>query len=83
MSDKKKGMPKRGHITPKQADAMQDKLRAAIIAVTKHIDRNNVSPGQMPYLKKYRKMLMDANNYFGWSVRTHAYDAPSKKRQIQ
>jgi len=74
----KKTKPKGSHLTPKQADAVQAKLRAAIVAVTRQIERKNMSPGQLPYLKKYRKMLQDTNNYFTWSVRTQAYDDPKK-----
>ena len=79
MATAKKTKAQGAHLTPKQADALQAKLRAAIVAVTRQIERKNMSPGQLPYLKKYRKMLQDANNYFGWSVATHAYDKPSKK----
>lgn len=70
--------------TPKQADAMQDKLRAAIIATTRQIEKlEGKNPTQVKALKKYRKMLTDANNHFGWSVRTLAIDYPTAKRRIK
>lgn len=66
--------------TDKQVNAMKKKLAAAIIEVTKVIDQKN--PMAQPYaslLKKYRKMLQDANNYLGWSVALKAQDKPSMR----
>ena len=83
MATKKAGMSKSAHLTPKQADALQEKLRSAIRATTKQIERKNMNPTHVQSLKKYRKMLMNANEFFGWSIRNKAYDAPSRKRQIQ
>ena len=69
--------------TPKQVEAVNEKLRAAIRATTALIDKKNLNKGQASALKRYRKMLQDANNFFGWSVKTLALDRPSKKRQIR
>jgi hypothetical protein len=59
-------------ITRKQADNLQSKLRSAIRATTAMIEKKNLNPNHVKALKKYRKMLQDANNYFGWSVSTLA-----------
>ena len=59
-------------ITRKQADNLQSKLRSAIKATTAMIEKKNLDPDHVKALKKYRKMLQDANNYFGWSVSTLA-----------
>ena len=59
-------------LTHKQADGLQAKLRAAIKATTALIDKKGLNSNHVKALKKYRKMLQDANNYFGWSVSTLA-----------
>lgn len=59
-------------MTRKQADNLQSKLRSAIRATTAVIEKKNLNPTHVKALKKYRKMLQDANNYFGWSVSTLA-----------
>lgn len=59
-------------MTRKQADNLQSKLRSAIKATTAMIEKKNLDPDHVKALKKYRKMLQDANNYFGWSVSTLA-----------
>ena len=59
-------------MTRKQADNLQSKLRSAIRATTAVIEKKNLNPTHVKALKKYRKMLQAANNYFGWSVSTLA-----------
>ena len=64
--------------TNKQVNAMKKKLAAAIREATKVMEQKY--PMAQPYasfMKKYRKMLQDANNYLGWSVAPKAQDKPT------
>lgn len=67
-----KASPKQVFLTHKQVDGLQVKLRTAIKATTALIDKKGLNPTHVKALKKYRKMLQDANNYLGWSVSTLA-----------
>lgn len=67
-----KKAPKQVFLTHKQVDGLQVKLRTAIKATTALIDKKGLNPTHVKALKKYRKMLQDANNYLGWSVSTLA-----------
>ena len=60
-------------LSEKQAADLQKKLRAAIAATTKQLERKNLDNPWKADLKKYRKMLMDANNFFGWSIASKCY----------
>lgn len=69
-------------LSEKQAADLQKKLRAAIAATTKQLERKNLDNPWKSDLKKYRKMLMDANNFFGWSIAPKCSSKSTAKRTL-
>ena len=70
-------------LTEKQAADLQKKLKAAIAATTKQLERKNLQNPWKTDLKKYRKMLMDANNFFGWSIAQKCYtNKPTARMRV-
>lgn len=58
--------------THKQANAVQEKLRIAIRATTKLIDKKGLNSIHVRKLKRYRKMLQNANEWYSWNITTIA-----------
>ena len=81
-----KATPKRkcAHITEKEASLVKNKVRSAIAATTRlmeKLEKSGAPKNEVPYIsiKRFRKRLMDANNFFGWRVEVYAWEAPRHK----
>ena len=68
-------------LSEKQAAGLQKQLKKTIAAVTKQLERKNMDNPWKTDLKKYRKMLMDANNFFGWSIAPRCYTNKTTARK--
>ena len=55
-------------LTTTEANRVQDKLRTAIRSTTALMEKKNLDPEAAKRLKRFRKMLQDANEWFGWNV---------------
>ena len=55
-------------LTTTEANRVQGKLRTAIRSTTALMEKKNLDPESAKRLKKFRKMLQDANEWFGWNV---------------
>ena len=55
-------------LTATEASRVQGKLRTAIRSTTALVEKKNLEPETAKRLKKFRKMLQDANEWFGWNV---------------
>lgn len=72
-TDKAKGVlkgrkPKTRAITASEAGKIEKNLKAAIISCTDIIDNKTIDATQKKPIGKIRKLLITANNYFGWNV---------------
>lgn len=52
----------------------QKHLQDAISSTTALMEKKNLDPESMKRLKKWRKMMQNANEWFGWNVYVFAQD---------
>lgn len=52
----------------------QKHLQDAISSITALMEKKNLDPESMKRLKKWRKMMQNANEWFGWNVYVFAQD---------
>ena len=57
-----------------EAGRAQKHLQDAISSTTALMEKKNLDPESMKRLKKWRKMMQNANEWFGWNVYVFAQD---------